>query len=61
MTFFFLSRALTHQIFTLNSEFLYELKHKVHLSKSVYGIFHFHVRFVFFSVYIFAQQNPWIL
>ena len=35
------SRAPTHHSFTFNSRLLYELKHKVHLSKSVYQIFHF--------------------
>ena len=37
----FLSRAPTHHSFTFNFRFLYELKHKVRLSKAVYGIFHF--------------------
>ena len=34
---YFLSQTPTHHSFTLNSQFLYELKHKVHLSKSVGG------------------------
>ena len=38
---------------------LIELKHKVRLSKTVRGIFHF--RFVFIEVYIFVQQNTWTL
>ena len=58
---FFLSRAPTHHSFTFNLRFLYELKHKVHLSKTVCGIFHFQFRFVFIKVYIFVQQNAWIL
>ena len=33
---FFLPQAPTHQGFTFNLQFLYELKHKVHLSKTVY-------------------------
>ena len=36
---FFLSRAPTHHSFTFNLRFLYELKHKVRLSKTVCGIF----------------------
>ena len=55
--FFFLSRAPTHHSFTFNLRFLFELKHKVHLSKTVCGIFHFRFRFVFIKVYIFVQQN----
>ena len=39
--FYFLSRAPTHHSFTFNSRFLYELKHKVYLSKTVRGILHF--------------------
>ena len=37
----FLSRAPTHQDFTFNLRFLYELKHKVRFSKTVCKIFHF--------------------
>ena len=58
---FFLSRAPTHHSFTFNLRFLYELKHKVRLSKTVCGIFHFRLRFVFIKVYIFAQKNAWTL
>ena len=58
---FFLSRASTHHSFTFNLRFLYELKHKVRLSKTVCGIFHFRFRFVFIKVYIFVQQNAWTL
>ena len=58
---FFLSRAPTHHSFTFNLRFLYELKHKVRLSKTVFGIFHFRFRFVFIKVYIFVQQNVWTL
>ena len=36
---FFLSRAPTHHSFTFNLRFIYELKHKVRLSKTVCGIF----------------------
>ena len=45
-TLFFLSEAPTHHSFTFNSEFLHEFKHKVRLSKTVYGIFHFRFRLV---------------
>ena len=38
---FFLFGAPTHQNFTFNFRFLYELKQKVHLSKTVCEIFHF--------------------
>ena len=47
---FFLSRAPTHHIFIFNLRFLYELKHKVRLSKTVRGIFHFRFRFVIIKV-----------
>ena len=53
----FLSRAPTHHSFTFNLQFLYELKHKVRLSKTFCAIFHFRFRFVFIKVYIFVQQN----
>ena len=58
---FFLLRAPTHHSFTFNLRFLYELKHKVCLSKTVYGIFHFRFRFVFIKVYSFVQQNAWTI
>ena len=37
----FLSLASTHHNFTFNLRFLYEVKRKVRLSKTVYGIFYF--------------------
>ena len=43
----FLSRAPTRHNFTFNSQFLFELKYKVCLSKILYGIFHFRFRFIF--------------
>ena len=52
---FFLSRAPTHHSFTFNLRFLYELKHKVRLSKTVCGILHFRFRFIFIKVYISIQ------
>ena len=51
----------THHSFTFISRFLYELEHKVPLSKTVSGIFHFRFRFGFIKVYIFLQQKAWIL
>ena len=59
--FFFLSRSPTHHSFTFNLRFLYELKHKVRLSKNMCRIFHVWFRFVFIKVYIFVQQNAWTL
>ena len=47
---FFLSRASTHHPFTFNWRFLNELKHKVCLSKTVCGIFHFRFRSGFIKV-----------
>ena len=58
---FFLSRAPTHHSFTFDSQSLYELKHMVHLSKTVCGIFDFRFRLVFFKLYIFVQQRAWTL
>ena len=54
---FILSRAPTHHGFTFDLRFLYELKHKVRLSKTVFWIFHSRFQFVFIKVYIFVQQN----
>ena len=57
---FFLSRAPTRHSFTFNSQFLYELKHKIRLSKGMCGIFHFRFRFVFIKIF-FVQQKVWTL
>ena len=54
---FLLLQAPNHHSFTYNFRFLYKLKRKVFLSKSVRGIFHFQFSFVFIKVYIFVQQN----
>ena len=54
---FFLSRAPAHHSFTFNLRFLYEVKHKVLLSKTLCQIFHFRFLFVFIKVYLFVQQN----
>ena len=50
----FLSRAF-------NSRLLYELKHKVDLSKIVPEIFYFRSGINFIKVYIFVQQKAWTL
>ena len=47
---FFLSRAPTHHSFAFNLQFLYELKPKVHLSKTVCGILLFRLRFIFIKI-----------
>ena len=56
---FFLWWAPTHHSLTFNLRLLYELKHKVRLSKTMCGIIHFRFRFVFINVYIFVQQKTW--
>ena len=56
-----ISGTINPLFFTFNLRFLYELKHKVHLSETACGIFHFLFRFVFIKVYIFIQQNAWTL
>ena len=53
--FFFCVLQLITVLFLINDFF--ELKHKVRLSKSVCGIFHFQFRFTFIKVYIFVQQD----
>ena len=58
---FLLSRTPSNQNSAFNLRFLYELEHKVRLSQTVGGIFHFRFRFVFIEVYIFVQQNAWTL
>ena len=58
---FFRLRAPTHDSFTFNLRYLYELKHKVRLSQTVCGISHFRFCFIFMKVYIFVQQNKWTL
>ena len=58
---FFLSRAPTHDSFTFNSKFLYDLKHIVHISKTMCGIFHFLFHLIFIKLYIFVQQKAWTL
>ena len=47
--------------FTFNLWSLYELKYKVLVYKTVCKIFHFRFRIFCIKVYIFVQQNAWIL
>ena len=54
---FFLWRTPAQHSFTCNLRFLYELKHKVRLSKTVCGIFHFRFRLLFIKVYIFCSTK----
>ena len=54
-TLLLLSRAPTHHSFTFNSRLLYELKHMVHLSTAVYGIFHF--PFLFKFIFLFNKKH----
>ena len=58
---FFLSQAPTNHSFTFNLRLQYELKHKVRLSKTVFGIFHFRFRLVLIKVFIFVQEKAWTL
>ena len=52
---FFLSRAPTHHSVTFNSRFLYELKRKVHLYKSVCGIFN-SILFLLKFIFLFTKK-----
>ena len=54
--FIFFSRALTRS-FTLISLFFHRLKHKIHFSKNLWGIFNFQVHLVFIKVCIYVQQK----
>ena len=58
---FFLLRPPTHHSFTFDLQFLYELKHMVHLSKTVCGIVDFRFHLTFIKLYIFVQQKAWTL
>ena len=53
----FLSRGPTHHSFTFNLWLLYDLKHKVHLSLTVCGIFHFRFRYFRYS-YTLPKEDP---
>ena len=57
--YFFLSQAPIHHSFTFNSQFIYELKHKAHFSKSMSGIFRFRFHLVFVKAYIFVTHKAW--
>ena len=46
---------------TRSLRFLYELKRKIHLSKTVCGISHFRFRLLFIKISIFLQQRTRIL
>ena len=54
---FFFRELQLIKSFTFNLRFLYELRHKARLFKTVCEIFHFRFRLVFIKVYIFVQQN----
>ena len=54
-------RAPTHNDFTFNSRFLYELQQMIRQSKRVCWIFRFQNRFDFINVYVFVQQKAWTL
>ena len=53
---FILLQAPTHHSFTFNSQFIYELKHMVRLSKTIFFIY-----FDFLKLYNFVQQKAWTL
>ena len=54
---FFLLETPTHHSFIFHVRFFFYLNCKVHVSKTVCGIFNFRFRFVFIKVFIFVQQN----
>ena len=58
---FVFSPAPTHHGCTLSSQFLYELKYIVHLSKIVCGIVYFRFCLVVINFYIFVQQEAWTI
>ena len=55
-----LPRVPAYHRFNFNSQFLYELKHMVHLCKTVYEIFHFQFRLVFINFYIFFSTKTMV-
>ena len=59
--FFFLSQGPTHEGFTFNSRFLYELKHQFVISKTVSEIFKFQFRFVFIKAYVLLNKKHRLL
>ena len=52
----FLLQAPIHHSFTFHLQLLYELKHKVRLSKAVHGIFRFRFLFVSIKIHIFFNK-----
>ena len=54
---FFLKWAPTHPTLTFNSRSLHELKHKVHISETVSGIFLFQSPLVFIKVCILVNNK----
>ena len=58
---FFLLQAATYHSFTFSLRFVYELNHKVCLSKTVCGIFHSLFHFVFIKVHIFSFNKMHVL
>ena len=58
---FFFRKLQFITVLLLTLQFLYELKHMVHLSKTACGIFHFRFCLVFIELYIFVQQKAWTL
>ena len=57
MPSFFFCKFQLITVLHLNLLFLYELKGKFRLSKSVCGIFHFQFRFVFIKTYFFSRKH----
>ena len=53
--FFFFLQAPTHHSFGFNLRFLYELKYKIRLCKTVWGIFH--CRFRFYVILYFCSTK----
>ena len=56
LSLFFCELQLITILFLLYDSYI-NLKDKVRLSKTLWGIFHFQFRFIFIKVYIFVQQN----
>ena len=56
-TLFFLLPAATHHSFIFDSQYFYNLKRNIRVSKSVWGIFHFWFLFNFLKIYIFVHQT----
>ena len=60
-SFTFSELQLITVLLSIFDSYMSWLKHKVALSKTVCGIFHFRPRFIFIKVYIFNQKNAWTL